>query len=99
MSDESSTEWSNIKTLNNEHFIENPKANFDLKNLHPEAQKRLEMLNLIKTTENGEKEEATTEEIDQILRKNVQNEDPNVLADKYMMQHGLYELFKVDRDF
>lgn len=94
MSNESSADWSNIKSLHSEHFIETKKPNFDLNNLHPEAQKRLQMLGFIKTTDDGQQEEATDDEIDQILRKTVRNEDPNVLADKYMMQHGLYELFK-----
>ena len=66
-----------------------------MNNLHPEAQKRLQMLGFIKTTDNGQHEEATDEEIDKILRKTVQKQDPNVLADEYMMKHGLYELFKV----
>ena len=95
MSDESSADWSNIKSVHGEHFLDTKKSKFDLNNLHPEAQKRLQMLGFIKTTDNGQHEEATDEEIDKILRKTVQKQDPNVLADEYMMKHGLYELFKV----
>jgi hypothetical protein len=98
MSDEKKTEWSSVQSLHNDRFIEPKKSNFDLKNLHPEAQKRLQMLGLITVNSDGEQEEATNEEIDAILRKTMQNEDPSILADKYMMQHGLYELFKVDFD-
>lgn len=98
MSDESSADWSNIKSQHQELFVENKKRNFDLNALHPEAQKRLQMLGLLKASDNGQQEEATDEEIDRILRKTEQNEDPNTLADKYMMKHGLYELFKVDFD-
>jgi hypothetical protein len=96
MSDEQKTEWLNVKSLHNDRFIQPKKANFDMNNLHPEAQKRLRMLGLITINQNGEQQEATDEEIDTILRKTIRNEDPDILADKYMMQHGLYELFKVD---
>jgi hypothetical protein len=96
MSDEQKTEWSNVKSLNNDRFIDLNKAKIDINNLHPEAQKRYQMLGLITTDTDGEQQEATNEQIDDILRKTMQNEDPNILADKYMMQHGLYELFKVN---
>ncbi|CAF4348189.1 unnamed protein product, partial [Rotaria magnacalcarata] len=33
-------------------------------------------------------------QLDAILQKTIQNEDPNVLADKYMMKHGLYDSLK-----
>jgi hypothetical protein len=54
------------------------------------------MLGLISTNTNNEQQEATEDEINAILRKTMQNEDPDIVADKYMMKHGLYELFKVD---
>lgn len=91
MSDEPKPDWININSL-----VEEKKSNFDLNNLHPEAQKRLQMLGLVTINADGEQQEATDDEIDNILRKTMQNEDPNILADKYMMKHGLYELFKVD---
>ncbi len=96
MSDEQKTEWSNVKALHDDRFIELKKPNFDIDNLHPEAQKRLHMLGLISTNTNNEQQEATEDEINAILRKTMQNEDPDIVADKYMMKHGLYELFKVD---
>jgi hypothetical protein len=96
MSDENKTEWSNVKSLHNDRFVAPKTPIFDLNNLHPEAKNRLQMLGFITTNANGEQQEATDEEIDAILRKTMQNEDPNILADKYMMKHGLYELFKVD---
>lgn len=96
MSDEQKTDWFNVQSLHTDRFIETKNANFDLDNLHPEAQKRLQMLGLVTIDKTGEPQEATDEVIDNILRKTMQNEDPNILADKYMMQHGLYELFKVD---
>jgi hypothetical protein len=95
MSDEQKTEWSNVKSLHNDRFIESKKPTFDLNNLHPEAQRRLQMLGLTTIDTNGEQQEAADEVVDAILRNTMQNEDPNILADKYMMQHGLYELFKV----
>ena len=82
---------SDEKTLQDE----TKKTNFDLNNMHSEAQNRLQMLGLIKVNEDGEKKEATDEEIDAILRKTTKHEDPDSLADKYMMKHGLYESFKV----
>ena len=99
MSDENKTEWTNVKSLHSDRFVEAEKPTFDLKNLHPEAQKRLEMLGLVSTNDDGELKEASSEEIDTILRKTTQNEDPNILADKYMMKHGLYESFKVNFRF
>ena len=95
MSDEQKTDWSNVKSLNNDRFIEMKRDKLDIDNLHPEAQKRYKMLGLITTNADGEQQEASDEQIDDILRKTMQNEDPNILADKYMMQHGLYEIFKV----
>ena len=95
MSDEEKTEWSNVKTLHNDRFIELKKPAIDMNKLHPEERKRLQMLGLITINTNGEQQEATDKEIDAILRKTMQNEAPDTLADKYMMQHGLYELFKV----
>ncbi|CAF1087565.1 unnamed protein product [Rotaria sp. Silwood1] len=94
MSDEQKTEWSNVKSLHNDRFIESKKEKTDINNLHPEQRKRLQMLGLITLNANGEQQEATDEEIDTILQKTIQNEDPNILADKYMMQHGLYDLLK-----
>ena len=98
MSDEEKkTEWSDIKTLHPERFLETePTTTFDLKNMHPEGQKRLHMLGFLTKNANGEQQEASDVEINTILRKTTQNEDPNILADKYMMRHNLYELFKVD---
>ncbi|CAF0772122.1 unnamed protein product [Rotaria sp. Silwood1] len=94
MSDEQKTEWSNVKSLHNDRFIESKKEKTDINNLHSEQRKRLQMLGLITLNANGEQQEATDEEIDTILQKTIQNEDPNILADKYMMQHGLYDLLK-----
>ena len=96
MSDENKTDWSNVKSLHGDRFVAPKKPIFDLNNLHPEAKNRLEMLGLITTNADGVQQDATDEQIDTILRKTMQNEDPNILADKYMMKHGLYELFKVD---
>lgn len=96
MSDEEKkTEWSNIKSLHADRFIETKKPTFDLKTMQPEAQKRLHMLGFLTTNADGEQQEASNDEINAILRKSMQNEDPNVLADKYMMKHNLYETFKV----
>ncbi|CAF5036205.1 unnamed protein product, partial [Rotaria sp. Silwood1] len=86
MSDEQKTEWSNVKSLHNDRFIESKKEKTDINNLHSEQRKRLQMLGLITLNANGEQQEATDEEIDTILQKTIQNEDPNILADKYMMQ-------------
>ncbi|CAF2484868.1 unnamed protein product [Rotaria sp. Silwood2] len=94
MSDEQKTEWSNVKSLHNDRFIESKKEKMDINSLHPEQCKRLQMLGLITLNTNGEQQEATDEEIDAILQKTIQNEDPNILADKYMMRHGLYDLLK-----
>ena len=88
-------EWSNVKSLHNERFVELKKPTIDIDNLHPEEKKRLQMLGLLTVNTNGEQQETADEEIDVILRKTMQNEDPDILADKYMMKHGLYELFKV----
>jgi hypothetical protein len=96
MSDENKTEWSNVKSLHKDRFVHAKKTIFNLNNLHPEAQKRLQMLGFVTKNKDGKQQEATDEEIDEIMRKTIQNEDPNNLADKYMMKHGLYELFKVD---
>lgn len=98
MSDEQKTEWSNVKLLHSDHFIETKKEKVDINNLHPEERRRLQMLGLITANENGEQQEATDEQIDAILQKTIQNEDPNILADKYMMKHGLYDLLKVNID-
>ena len=57
MSDENKTEWSNVKSLHNDRFIETKKPNFDMENLHPEAQKRLQMLGLITIKPDGEQQE------------------------------------------
>ena len=94
MSDEQKVEWSNVKSLHNDLFIETKRQKIDANNLHPEQQKRLQMLGLIAVNGNGEQQEAT--EIDTILYRSIPKEDPNILADKYMMQHGLYDLLKVD---
>ena len=98
MSDEEkkTAEWSNIKSLHADRFVETQKPMFDLKTMHPEAQKRLNMLGFLTTNADGEQQQASNDEIDAILHKSIQNEDPNILADKYMMQHNLYELFKVN---
>jgi hypothetical protein len=95
MSDEHKTEELNLKSLQNDSSTELKPPKLDIDNLHPEAQRRLEMLDLITINANGEKQGATDEEVNIILNKQIQNEDPNILADKYMMQHGIYELFKV----
>ncbi|CAF1199931.1 unnamed protein product [Adineta steineri] len=94
MSFEEQSEVLNFQSMDNESFIVPKKPRFNLENLHPEAQRRLEMLGLITTNENGEKQDATDEEIDAVLHKTVPNENPDILADKYMMQHGIYQLFK-----
>jgi hypothetical protein len=86
MSDEQKTEL----------LHESKRTIFDMNNLHPEIQNRLRMLGFITIDTNGEQQEATNDKIDAILRKTMQSEDPNILADKYMMKHSLYELFKVD---
>jgi len=86
MSDEQKTEL----------LHESKRTIFDMNNLHPEVQNRLRMLGFITIDTNGEQQEATNDKIDAILRKTMQSEDPNILADKYMMKHSLYELFKVD---
>ncbi|CAF1330412.1 unnamed protein product [Adineta steineri] len=94
MSFEEQSEVLNFQSMDNESFIVPKIPRFNLENLHPEAQRRLEMLGLITTNENGEKQDATDEEIDAVLHKTVPNENPDILADKYMMQHGIYQLFK-----
>jgi hypothetical protein len=96
MSDENKTECANGESLLNDGAVEPKKQILDLNNLHPEAQKRLEMLDLVTIDANGEPQVAPDEVLDSILRKPIHNEDPNSLADKYMMKHGLYESFKVD---
>lgn len=100
MSDEEKkTEWSDMKELYPDRFLESKPTEttttFDLKNMHPEGQKRLHMLGFLTTNADGEQQEASDDEINAILQKPMQKEDPNVLADKYMMKHNLYELFKV----
>ena len=95
MSDEKKAEWSSVKSLDDDRFIESKKGKMDINDLHPEERKRLRMLGLITTNPDGEEQEATDAQLDAILQKTIQNEDPNVLADKYMMKHGLYDSLKV----
>ena len=95
MSDEEPTEWSNMKSLHKEQFVESKKPTFDLHTLHPEARRRLQMLGFVTTDANGEPKAALDEEVNAIMLRTIHNEDPNVVADKYMMKHGVYELFKV----
>ncbi|UJR37124.1 hypothetical protein I4U23_029828 [Adineta vaga] len=94
MANEQQSEWFNLQSLDMDSFVVTKKSKFDLENAHSEAQRRLQMLGLITINVDGEKQEATDEEIDNMLHKNYQNQNPDVLADKYMMQHGMYELFK-----
>ena len=96
MSDhEESLEWSNLKSVHADQFAETKKTIFDLDNLHPEARRRLQMLGFLTINDKGEQEEKSEEEIDAILLKRRSMEEPDLLADRYMMKHGLYELFKV----
>ncbi|CAF3254433.1 unnamed protein product [Rotaria socialis] len=94
MSDEKKAERSSTKSLDDDHFIESKKEKMNINDLHPEERKRLRMLGLITTNADGEEQEATDAQLDAILQKTIQNEDPNVLADKYMMKHGLYDSLK-----
>ena len=97
--EEESIDWSNIKTVHEEQIEEKPRTNFDLENLHPEARHRLQMLGFVKLDENGIQQEVSDEEIDTILLKRRHLEDPDLLADRYMMKHGVYEIFKVVSTF
>ena len=95
MSDEEKTEWSNVKSLHKDRFLDSKQTTFDLDKLHPEARRRLQMLGFLTIDDNGEQQELTGEEIDAILMKRRRPEEPDIIADKYMMRHGLYDLFKV----
>ena len=97
MSDnEESLDWSNIKTVHADHFLDTKKTTFDLDNLHPESRRRLQMLGFLTINDKGEQEEVPEEKINEIMLKTRQMEAPDIIADRYMMRHGLYELFKVD---
>lgn len=54
MSDEQKTEWSNVKSIHKDHFIELKHGKIDINDLHPEERKCLRMLGLITTNSNGE---------------------------------------------
>ena len=53
------------------------------------------MLGFVTTGANGEPKATIDEDVNAIKLRTIHNEDPNVVADKYMMKHGVYELFKV----
>lgn len=98
MSDEEKTEWSNVKSLHKDRFLDSKQTTFDLDKLHPEARRRLQMLGFLTINDKGEQQELTGEEIDAILMKRRRTEEPDIIADKYMMRHGLYDLFKVTEE-
>jgi hypothetical protein len=95
MSDEDKLNWSNVKSLHDERFVELKKSNFDVDNLHPEARRRLQMLGFLTVDVKGDYQELNDDDIDSLLLKIRHHENPDILADKYMMHHGLYDLFKV----
>ena len=95
MSDEEKIEWSNVKSLHKDRFLDSKQTTFDIDHLHPEARRRLQMLGFLTINDRGEQQEVTGEEVDAILLKRRRTEEPDIIADKYMMHHGLYELFKV----
>ncbi|CAF1088738.1 unnamed protein product [Adineta ricciae] len=94
MMNEQPAEWPTLQSLDVDSFVVATKSKFELERIHPEAQRRLQMLGLVKINDNGEQQEATDEEIDVMLHKTYQNENPDVLADKYMMRHEMYEYLK-----
>lgn len=93
--EEENIDWSNIKSFQPDQIEEKPKTVFDLDKLHTEARARLEMLGFLKINDEGIQQEVSEQEIDDILLKKRRLEDPDRLADRYMMQHGLYDIFRV----
>jgi len=89
-------QWSNVKSLHSDRFIESNirlnENNYD--DLHPEARRRMQMLGLLPSNTNDEHKQETNHDVDLIRPETIDNEDPAILADKYMMKHELYELFK-----